>query len=144
MHIERLDRAIDPGLNAVSWVSVNAAAYIADVQSTLHNFELLADRVTDIITYRILALLSEMSATPLVDLPVNEPWTIDYFVERTQVIRRLLFRLSIIVCQILVVGSSLVVIRSRTVVGDKKVCLFLLQKLDYIYGIFISLIHVHL
>ena len=93
IHVDRLDRAIEPGLNAINWTSINAEAYLIDVHAAFQDFELLVDRVSDIITYRIDAVLSEMSATTLVDLPADEPWTVDHFIERTQVLSaRLQFR----------------------------------------------------
>ena len=85
IHVERLDRAIEPGLNAVNWMSVNAEKYIVDVRAAFQEFELLVDRVTDLITYRINATLTEMSDTLLVELPAHEPWTVNRFVERTRV-----------------------------------------------------------
>jgi len=87
IHVDRLDRVIEPGLNAINWTSINADAYLADVHAAFQDFELLVDRVSDIITYRIDAVLSDMSGTTLVDLPADEPWTVDHFIERTQVNR---------------------------------------------------------
>ena len=84
-HVDRLDRAIEPGINAINWTSINAEAYLADVHAAFQDFELLVDRVGDIVTYRIDAVLSEMSAMMLVDLPADEPWTIEHFIERAQV-----------------------------------------------------------
>jgi len=84
-HVARVDRALEPGLNSINWLSVNADTYLADVHSALGDLELLVDRVTDIIDYRIEAVLAEMSDTPLLDLSADEPGTVDQFIERTQV-----------------------------------------------------------
>ena len=53
--------------------------------------ELLIDRVSDLIEFRIDAILEEMSSTPLCQLPREEPLTCEEFLQMTKVIRRLMF-----------------------------------------------------
>ena len=45
----------------------------------------MMDRANDLVEFRIEAVLHEMSVTTLCELPDEEPWTIDKFLERTQV-----------------------------------------------------------
>src|SRR6218665_192751 len=85
LHLEKLDRAIDPGLTRLTWTSVNIDQYVVDVYAALRNLELLLDRVNDLVEYRINAMLKEMTSVSLCELPTEEPWTVDYFLEHTQV-----------------------------------------------------------
>lgn len=43
------------------------------------------DRVNDLVEFRIDAVLKEMSNSVLCQLPGDEPWTVDEFLENTQV-----------------------------------------------------------
>ena len=43
------------------------------------------ERANDLVEFRIEAVLHEMSVTTLCELPDEEPWTVDKFLERTQV-----------------------------------------------------------
>ena len=51
----------------------------------LAELELMMDRANDLVEFRIEAVLHEMSVTNLCELPDEEPWTVDKFLERTQV-----------------------------------------------------------
>ena len=51
----------------------------------LAELELMMDRANDLVEFRIEAVLHEMSVTTLCELPDEEPWTVDKFLERTQV-----------------------------------------------------------
>jgi dynein heavy chain len=55
------------------------------VYQALGELELLMDRVHDVTEFRIDAILREMAATILCELPEDEPWTVDKFLENTQV-----------------------------------------------------------
>ena len=47
--------------------------------------ELLMDRANELCEFRINSVLTEMSNIMLCELPEDEPWTIDNFLQRTQV-----------------------------------------------------------
>ena len=51
----------------------------------LSELELLMDRAHDVTEFRIDAILKEMSVTPLCLLPEDEPYTVDDFLDNTQV-----------------------------------------------------------
>ncbi len=51
----------------------------------LGELELLMDRANDLCQFRINAVLFEMSTTTLCELPEDEPWTIEQFLQNTQV-----------------------------------------------------------
>lgn len=55
------------------------------------DLELLVDRVSDLIEFRIDAVLEEMSSTPLCQLPQEAPLTCEEFLQMTKVIRTLMF-----------------------------------------------------
>lgn len=42
-------------------------------------------RAGDLVEFRIDAVLKEMAKTTLCELPEDEPWTVEQFLERTQV-----------------------------------------------------------
>ena len=84
-HLERVDEVISPGLTLLRWTSLNIGAFVESVQESLKELELLINRASDILEFRIEGVLKEIQATPLCELPDNEPWTMDEFVARTQV-----------------------------------------------------------
>ena len=84
-HINCVDDAIDPGINKLSWTSLNIQEYVANVYSHLEELELLMIRANELTEFRIDAVLREMATTTLCQLPSEEPWTVDEFLENTQV-----------------------------------------------------------
>lgn len=84
-HISKVDRAIEPGVKKLTWTSINIDLYIDSVYKALAELELLMDRANDLVDFRINAVLQEMSTMVLCELPDEEPWTVDEFLERTQV-----------------------------------------------------------
>ena len=84
-HIKRVDDAIDPGLTKLTWTSLNIGDYIQHVYSELEELELLMVRANELTEFRIDAVLREMASTPLCQLPQDEPWTVEEFLENTEV-----------------------------------------------------------
>ena len=84
-HMSRVDDAIEPGLTMLTWTSLNMDRYIENVYARLAELELLMDRANDLTEFRIDAVLHEMSTTMLCELPDNDSWTVDFFLERCQV-----------------------------------------------------------
>lgn len=84
-HLEQVDEVISPGLTLLKWTSLNIGAFIESVEEALKNLELLINRASDILEFRIEGVLKEIQTTPLCELPDSEPWTVDEFVTRTQV-----------------------------------------------------------
>lgn len=85
LHLDKIDRALEPGLTTLNWTSVTLTTYVDDVYRQFQTFELLVDRVTDLVDYRINAMLNDVSTTTLCELPTSEPWTIDHFLDVTMV-----------------------------------------------------------
>ncbi len=56
-----------------------------EVYAALQELELMMDRANDLVEYRIEAVLHEMSTMTLCELPGEEPWSVEAFLERTQV-----------------------------------------------------------
>jgi dynein heavy chain len=84
-HIEKVETAIDPGLTKLTWTSINISEYMDGVYAALADLELLMDRANDLVEFRINAVLQDMTSTSLCELPDEEPWTVDHFLENTQV-----------------------------------------------------------
>ena len=59
--------------------------YLQKVYSALSELELMMDRANDLIEFRIEAVLHEMSTTILCEMPEEEPWSVEKFIEKTQV-----------------------------------------------------------
>ena len=85
LHLAKVDDVIEPGLTTLSWSSIQIPDYIRSVYKALGELELLMDRVHDVTEFRIDAILKEMASTVLCELPEDEPWTVDRFLENTQV-----------------------------------------------------------
>ena len=84
-HLERVDEIISPGLTVLRWTSLNLESYLRSVRAALQELELLVERVSDTHEFRIEGVLQDIQSTVLCELPDNEPWTVDEFVNRTQV-----------------------------------------------------------
>lgn len=83
-HIKGVDDSIEPGLTKLSWTSLNIEEYIQDVYKQLEDLELLMVRANELTEFRIDAVLQEMATTTLCQLPQDEPWTVEEFLENTQ------------------------------------------------------------
>ncbi|XP_052062310.1 dynein axonemal heavy chain 5-like isoform X2 [Mytilus californianus] len=85
-HISKVDTALEPGLIKLSWTSLNIQEYMDRVYKTLADLELLMDRAHDVNEFRIESVLKEMAGTTLCQLPEDEPWTVEKFLENTQML----------------------------------------------------------
>ncbi|XP_075396980.1 dynein axonemal heavy chain 5 [Tenrec ecaudatus] len=83
-HLARVDEALHPGLAALNWTSLNIETYLESTFEKIKELELLLDRLSDLIEFRIEAILEEMSSTPLCQLPQEEPLSCDVFLQMTK------------------------------------------------------------
>uniref|UniRef100_A0A2K5U8Y9 Dynein axonemal heavy chain 5 n=1 Tax=Macaca fascicularis TaxID=9541 RepID=A0A2K5U8Y9_MACFA len=83
-HLAKVDEALQPGLAALTWTSLNIETYLENTFAKIKDLELLLDRVNDLIEFRIDAILEEMSSTPLCQLPQAEPLTCEEFLQMTK------------------------------------------------------------
>lgn len=84
-HLFKVDNALAPGLAKLTWTSMNIDMYVKNVYDALAELELLMDRANDLVEFRIDSVLQEMASTVLCELPGDEPWTVEQFLESTQV-----------------------------------------------------------
>ena len=84
-HLEKVDEVISPGLTVLRWTSLNIDAYLDSVGESLKELELLVERVCNMYEFQIQGVLTEIQNLELCALPDSEPWTVDEFVNRTQV-----------------------------------------------------------
>ena len=84
-HIEKVDEVISPGLTLLRWTSLNIDSYLKSVEESLKELELLVERVCNTYEFQIQGVLSEIQSMELCALPDSEPWTVDEFVNSTQV-----------------------------------------------------------
>ncbi|KAK3610339.1 hypothetical protein CHS0354_029807 [Potamilus streckersoni] len=85
-HVSKVDDKIEPGLTKLTWTSLNIEDYIKSVYTVLEELELLMDRVHDVTEFRIDSVLKDMANTTLCELPGEEPWTVDQFLENTEML----------------------------------------------------------
>ncbi|XP_055965046.1 dynein axonemal heavy chain 5 [Sorex fumeus] len=83
-HLAKVDEALQPGLTALSWTSLNIEKFLKTTFAKIKDLELLLDRINDLIESRIDAVLEEMSSTPLCQLPLDEPLTCEAFLQMTK------------------------------------------------------------
>ncbi|XP_008567303.1 PREDICTED: dynein heavy chain 5, axonemal, partial [Galeopterus variegatus] len=83
-HLAKVDEALQPGLAALTWTSLNIETYLENTFAKIKDLELLLDRVNDLIEFRIAAILEEMGSTPLCHLPQEEPLTCEEFLQMTK------------------------------------------------------------
>ena len=84
-HLERVDEMISPGLSILRWTSLNIRAFTESVHKSLKELELLIDRARDVWEVWIEAELKVIQNSQLCELPDNEPWTMDEFLQKTEV-----------------------------------------------------------
>lgn len=82
--LAKLDQVFGPGCISMTWVSPNIDEFCDHVEQALHNFDLILSRANDLVAYRIEAILTDMSNTPLCEIPDEEPISIEEFVHRTE------------------------------------------------------------
>ena len=80
-----LDEAIDPGLTRLSWTSLNIEKFIKRVRAEITECDLLIVRATELIEFRVEAVFREMTQCELCRLPDDEVWTIEQFLDQTEV-----------------------------------------------------------
>ena len=84
-HLEKVDEVISPGLTVLRWTSLNIDAYLTSVGESLKELELLVERVSNTYEFQIEGVLAEIQSMELCALPDSEPWTVDEFVNQTEV-----------------------------------------------------------
>uniref|UniRef100_A0A8C2LD25 Dynein, axonemal, heavy chain 5 n=1 Tax=Cricetulus griseus TaxID=10029 RepID=A0A8C2LD25_CRIGR len=83
-HLARVDEALQPGMAALTWTSLNIGTYLENASAKIKDLELLLDRVNDLIEFRINAILEEMSSMSLCQLPQEDPLTCEEFLQMTK------------------------------------------------------------
>ncbi|XP_043743727.1 dynein axonemal heavy chain 5 [Cervus elaphus] len=83
-HLAKVDEALQPGLAALTWTSLNIEMYLKNAFAKIRDLELLLNRVNDLIEFRVDAILEDMSSTPLCQLPGEEPVPCEEFLQMTK------------------------------------------------------------
>lgn len=90
-HPTKPNTAAQSRLHMLTWTSLNINTYFESIYESLKDLELLIGRANQIIQYRILKVLKEITDVPLCELPTCTPWTVEFFYERTKVFSRAYF-----------------------------------------------------
>jgi dynein heavy chain len=81
-HLEDLEYKLRPGMNTLTWTSMNIDGYLQHVHQGLSKLEQLIININDIMENRIENNLKALSKTVLVNLPQeSSTYTLDEFVE---------------------------------------------------------------
>lgn len=84
-HIDELDRALQPGMTALTWTSLNLDNYLQSNHAQLAKLEELVDKLLDITECRIDTGIKKIAQLSLCELPSDgEQWTVDTFLENTE------------------------------------------------------------
>ncbi|KAL3309290.1 Dynein heavy chain 5, axonemal, partial [Cichlidogyrus casuarinus] len=68
-HLTKLRQMLEPGLTHINWTSLKVGHFIDQVQAELDHLRWVADRVNDILKFRIEGTLEGIIGTVLCDLP---------------------------------------------------------------------------
>ncbi|ROT80144.1 hypothetical protein C7M84_001143 [Penaeus vannamei] len=82
-HVTKLKEALDPLLTSLTWSSIQAHSFFDQGFAAIHTFQILIDRVNDILQHRMEGVLAAMTGVRLYILPDTSPWTLDLFVHNT-------------------------------------------------------------
>ncbi|XP_013370435.1 PREDICTED: dynein heavy chain 5, axonemal isoform X2 [Chinchilla lanigera] len=83
-HLAKVDEALQPGLAALTWTSLNIESYLENTFAKIKDLELLLHRARDLIEFRIDAVLEDMGSIPLCQLPQVEPLACEEFLQMTK------------------------------------------------------------
>ena len=83
-HVVDLEHLLKPAMVSLSWTSMNIDAFTQAFHTGLQKLEQLINNINDIIENRIDKSLKEMMRHVLVDLPSDEAFTLDGFVNRQE------------------------------------------------------------
>ena len=79
--IRRVDEAIKPGKNIMSWTSMNLDSYTKNIYVELNNLEKVMRRVRDMHDVQLESVLSNIACSPLVELPQDDLYSVDEFLD---------------------------------------------------------------
>jgi dynein heavy chain len=79
-----LDEVLMPGCLSFTWASPNVDQFCESMEHAVRQFELMCTRIQELVTYRIEAVLHDISTTNLIDLNEEEAVTVEEFLERTE------------------------------------------------------------
>lgn len=107
VHLLQVDIALSAGLRTITWSSLNITCFLQKVDSTLREFETFKKQVIcicppfllplacghipvfpqvqDLHECRIQTYLEKMAGTVLLDMLPSETWSIDHFLQQSQV-----------------------------------------------------------
>nr|CAD7405488.1 unnamed protein product [Timema poppensis] len=80
----RLAAMLSPGLNSITWTNREWKNFCHNTTEAIKDFDVLVTRVHDVYANRILQVLTGMQKVTLQALPIDEPWTVEEFLERTE------------------------------------------------------------
>ncbi|XP_052807224.1 dynein axonemal heavy chain 5-like isoform X2 [Mya arenaria] len=80
---DKVEEELLPGVMSLTWTSLNVTEYISKTYKVMRDLDKLSKTVHDILECRIDAVLEDMSATALCELPEDEAITMEKFLDIT-------------------------------------------------------------
>ena len=80
-HLNKIKACLDPGMSLINWTCHTWEEFTDKTLNDIDIIKDLVDRANDIYVNRVDKLLESVIHVPLSDLPSEDPWTIEQFVE---------------------------------------------------------------
>lgn len=80
-HLNKVKDTLEPGLSQINWTCQTWQGFVEKVLRDISIYKNLIDRSNDIFESRIEKLLEKILETRLFDLPSNDPWTLEKFLD---------------------------------------------------------------
>ena len=80
-HLNKIKACLDPGMSLINWTCHTWEKFTDKTLNDIDIIKDLVDRANDIYVNRVDKLLESVIHVPLSDLPSEDPWTIEQFVE---------------------------------------------------------------
>ena len=87
-HLEHLSSIISPGLNLLTWQSLNIEQYVTKIQVGIQKFDEVMHKISELVDVRIEKNLRSISKLLLVDISAESTFTLDQFVTMQEKVTR--------------------------------------------------------
>ncbi|XP_033231151.1 dynein heavy chain 5, axonemal [Belonocnema kinseyi] len=81
-HLVRIASLLGPGMVSLTWTNTEWKTFCENTREQIKTFDVLITRVHDVYTNRILQVLTSMQKITLHALPEDQPWSVEYFIEK--------------------------------------------------------------
>ena len=83
-HLQKIKASLDPGMTEFNWTSYHWQEFTDQVLKDIEHFGNIVKTANDIFDNRVEKTLQSINDMELYEFPRDEPWTLDYFLERVK------------------------------------------------------------